>query len=908
MSPRTAAAIALFLGSAGSAGAVIGTLDDVPAATLLLPYFEVDPFDPNGTTTLLTIRNASAAPVVAHLTFWSNLSTPVFDFDVYLTGFDQQVFDLRQVLVEGILSTTGPSDALSPRGDLSGPHDDFGGSCSSTIGQAPAYSNPALTASFRAHVQAWLTGQQSPFVGNCAAAPTDNLVGYVTIDAANRCSLEFPTDFGYFEAGGTGVASNRNVLWGDWLLVDPANDFAHGDTLVHIEASADHPLTSTPGSYTFYGRYIFGGTAADNRERLPAEWNVPLDALVESEGTATLLVWRDSGLDTASGGFLCGTIPPEFPLGSEEASVLSGDGAATALPADTFPWETQLVDVPVSGSALHLDLGTSTGSLFDPDKQAHVIALRTGSSNFLSTGMNAVQGAGTGLVGAVDTAPGATLLLPYFEVDLDDADGVGTALAVRNASPDPVLTRVVLWTDLSVPSFGFEVHLPGFGSRTLDLRELFRTGALPVSGPAPLPGCAGRLPPAPLTAGNLAALGAAHTGAPSDLFGGLCGGADHGDLVARGYLTVDVVTRCTDALPGDDGYFGDGGAVAFDNALWGEYVLVEPANNLAHGDALVHLQASTIDPLTSTPGLPTFYGRFVGGTAADHREALPRRWGTPLRRAAVFDPGTDLLVWRDTGIVQGPFACGAAPPPFPLEQAKSLQFDETGADEPIPPAAFGLEAQRRPVDWLGPGFGWLSLDLAATPGGLFEPLLQAHVTSFDRALGRFATSASGVQLPVFGNAVEIVIVTVVASDPEAVESPLDPGELVVARTGPLDAPLQVMLSLGGTATPGVDYQDLGPLLLQIPAGQASVTLPVTPIADGEDEGEETVVLTLVTAPGATISRPQSATVTIRDTPEVGEPPQPPSGEVEIPVLNHYVLGLLALLLGGAGVIALRRIT
>jgi hypothetical protein len=212
------------------------------------------------------------------------------------------------------------------------------------------------------------------------------------------------------------------------------------------------------------------------------------------------------------------------------------------------------------------------------------------------------------------------------------------------------------------------------------------------------------------------------------------------------------------------------------------------------------------------------------------------------------------------------------------------------------------------VDWLGPDFGWLSLDLAATSGGLFEPLLQAHVTSFDRALGRFATSASGVQLPAFGGAVEVVIVTVVASDPKAVESPLDQGEFVVARSGPLDLPLDLMLSLAGSATVGVDYEDLGPLLLQIPAGQASLTLPVIPIADGVDEGEETVVLTLVAAPGATISRPQSATVTIRDFPAGVEPPPP--GVLDVPALDRWglaVLTLLLLLLLGAGVTALRRV-
>jgi len=195
--------------------------------------------------------------------------------------------------------------------------------------------------------------------------------------------------------------------------------------------------------------------------------------------------------------------------------------------------------------------------------------------------------------------------------------------------------------------------------------------------------------------------------------------------------------------------------------------------------------------------------------------------------------------------------------------------------------------------------------LAATPGGLFEPLLQAHVTSFDRTIGRFATSASGVQLPVFGGAVEIVIVTVVASDAEAVEFPSDPGEFVVTRIGPLDTPLQVMLSLSGSATPGVDYEDLGPLLFQIPAGQASVTLPVVPIADGVDEGEETVVLTLIAAPGATISQPQSATVTIRDVPEGVEPP-PPS-VLEVPVLDRWGLAALTLLLLSAGVTALRRV-
>ncbi|HEX6865177.1 MAG TPA: hypothetical protein VF414_20270, partial [Thermoanaerobaculia bacterium] len=53
-------ALLSLLGLGGQAFAVIGTIDDVPAATLLLPYFEVDIANQNGVTTLFSINNASA--------------------------------------------------------------------------------------------------------------------------------------------------------------------------------------------------------------------------------------------------------------------------------------------------------------------------------------------------------------------------------------------------------------------------------------------------------------------------------------------------------------------------------------------------------------------------------------------------------------------------------------------------------------------------------------------------------------------------------------------------------------------------------------------------------------------------------------------------------------------------------
>ncbi len=61
----------------------------------------------------------------------------------------------------------------------------------------------------------------------------------MTIDTVNNCTLRFPGDPGYFVAGGTGDATNQNVLWGDYFYVNPGQNFAQGETLVHIEARRD---------------------------------------------------------------------------------------------------------------------------------------------------------------------------------------------------------------------------------------------------------------------------------------------------------------------------------------------------------------------------------------------------------------------------------------------------------------------------------------------------------------------------------------------------------------------------------------------------------------------------------------------------------------------------------------------
>ncbi len=420
-------AVILAAGLAGAAPAVIGAIDQVPAATLLLPYFEVDLGDPTGITTLFSINNASATAALAHVVVWSDLSVPVLDFNVYLTGYDVQTINLRDILTRGALPQTAsagqdPGDAISPQGAFSQDID-----FASCQGQLPP---PTLPASFIAHLQAALTGQLSSLLGGCAGtAWGDNVArGYVTVDAVDNCTLRFPGDAGYFAPGGTGDATDDNRLWGDYFFLAPdrAGDFAAGDTLVHIEASASDPRVTTPGRYTFYGRYD-GWTASDNREPLATSFAVRYFDGGHYGGGTDLVVWRDS--KTAQGAFKCGTLPAWFPL-SQEGLVIFDEQEHPQVPQSIpvsppppveglqpFPREAQRTtvggpDLPVPFAAgwLYLDLNTTVSGNpnppIDPAAAQAWVAVLLHAIDPYQVGFDAIQLDNASA--ALHTTPGAS--------------------------------------------------------------------------------------------------------------------------------------------------------------------------------------------------------------------------------------------------------------------------------------------------------------------------------------------------------------------------------------------------------------------------------------------------------------------------------------------------------------------
>lgn len=436
-------AIASLLLLGGSAFAEPDAIDAVPAATLLLPYFEVDLANAGGTTTLFSINNASAAPTVAHVTVWSNLTVPVLDWNVFLTGYDVHSINLRDVLNGDLIprtahQTNDPGDTISPHGiTTNNPAWDSGASFPGCNDKLPLAGIGTLNATFVAYVQNALTGVGATVPGQAgsfcyaaasgashAAPPAGTAVGYITVDNSNDCSLFFPdNDVDYWAAD---FPSEVNQLWGDWAIVDPANNFASGDNLVSIEADPSYQGMG----YTFYGRYI-GWDGDDQREPLGNAWGTRYLNGGNFTGGTDLIVWRDS--KEVISRFVCGGLPFPFPLNETQVVAFDEQESAEELCFDPgggnvspplgdddpacFPYETQRVSAnaaplqpswPFGWLYLNLD-HTVTGGSAPPfaaaAAQSHVTTLHS------ALGLYQVGYQATLLHHVRDTPPEAPLIV-----------------------------------------------------------------------------------------------------------------------------------------------------------------------------------------------------------------------------------------------------------------------------------------------------------------------------------------------------------------------------------------------------------------------------------------------------------------------------------------------------------------
>jgi hypothetical protein len=317
-----------------------------PAATLLFPYFEADLASPTGQNTLLSINNASSKPVLSRVVLWTDWGVPTLAFDVYLTGYDVQTINVRD-LFTGNLPTTGPD--TSNTGSLSDSGTIFTG-CGNTGagGVSPQLAPADVTWLRNAHTgQPVATTPTSQCAGS-GGAGLNVVTGYITVDAVNRCSprtvgtlVNTPANGTYFAAGGSGLASDDNVLWGDFTFVNPHRNTSNGGTAVSIVADPD---LLTAGMYTFYGRYVsFDGR--DNRIPLSSLYYARyVDGGTFSGGT-DLLVWRDNRRADV-GTQACGKPPDWSPLGEMQLVVFDEEENPQEIAnSNAFPIATQKVHV-----------------------------------------------------------------------------------------------------------------------------------------------------------------------------------------------------------------------------------------------------------------------------------------------------------------------------------------------------------------------------------------------------------------------------------------------------------------------------------------------------------------------------------------------------------------------------------
>jgi hypothetical protein len=351
---------------------------------------------------------------------------------------------------------------------------------------------------------------------------------------------------------------------------------------------------------------------------------------------------------------------------------------------------------------------------------------------------------------AVDQVPAATLLVPYFEVHLDDPQAQNTIFWATNTSSAATVAHVTLWTDWGIPVLTYDVYLTGHDVQSIALRDVIVDGFMaqtasdaqdptdvispqgPLSDDAAFASCDGLLPPPNLPAGSIAHLEAALTGQPSALLGGKCAGGDHDDRVARGYVTIDAVTGCTLLDPSDVGYFDD---VAVDaNVLVGEAWLIESTSPgfVAYSIPVAHLEAGAL-----APGSRSFYGRLVGDSGIDGREPLPASFGARFARPA--GASSRWIVWREVGPESGAVTCGTQPAWAPLATRPLLLFDDqtqsTNAPVALPLAAQLLDLATGGGNPYEHGRALLDLD----HGGLSRPA-QGYVVSLATPLGSPAES------------------------------------------------------------------------------------------------------------------------------------------------------------------------
>jgi hypothetical protein len=357
-----------------------------PAATLLLPYFEVDFNSPQSTarTTLFTITNTSDVPQIAHVTVWTDWSFPILDFNIFLTGYDVQSINLYDMLNRGVIAPgTPPGTSIDvdppdfvatagsdPLANTANPNFLPTAASRCAAGLLPGNIPPTNLSDLRT---ALTTGLYSGCGTTRVGGTHTNAIGYITMDVAATCSTSLPTTSSYFS---TEILFD-NVLIGDYQDINPnatTGNYAGGNPLVHIRAIPEGgPAGSIPAPsitnlpYTYYDRYTAGPLAArtiDRRQPLPSTFAARYIQGGTGDFTTRYKMWRE-GVTGAS--LTCSTFVQNSNLpiaevvrfDEHENSFIPGTGVVISPPPPGQPGTAETQAILTSSSLFPQNSGTA---------------------------------------------------------------------------------------------------------------------------------------------------------------------------------------------------------------------------------------------------------------------------------------------------------------------------------------------------------------------------------------------------------------------------------------------------------------------------------------------------------------------------------------------------------------------
>jgi hypothetical protein len=312
---------------------------------------------------------------------------------------------------------------------------------------------------------------------------------------------------------------------------------------------------------------------------------------------------------------------------------------------------------------------------------------------------------------AFDAVPAATILFPFVALDYNNPlTGTSTTFSITNVSAEAQVVHVTVWTDFSAAILDFNILLTGYDVISMNAREIFINGQLPVTlweanDPTQSVAVNG-----PVSAANTLNGGWLNPGLdepePTNALGDRCNTSNssypglystpippgflnlfqgylqvsqtvdrqHSDDCFKPfgspydlsptpywaerdttfptwmYITADVVENCNKLFPDSLGYFID--EARYDNVLIGDVFWTNTTERFSEASNAVHLEADLnlgAVATTAPTGFPvSFYHRYavLNDDVSDYREPLPTAWAFRYLGAGLADVGTDIRVWK----------------------------------------------------------------------------------------------------------------------------------------------------------------------------------------------------------------------------------------------------------------------